>query len=97
MARTKNNTLLKNVHGSVGELVVKQYAYGTVITKKPDMSKVKKSESQKKEQNNFKDAVAYAQTIIRNKETKAAYALKLKKGETVYHAAIREYLKQVKK
>ncbi len=92
MARSSNNLLLKGFRGSLGELVIKQYARGIVISQKPDMSRVKKSELQKVEQSKFKQAVAYAQSIIRDPKKKAGYAKKLKKGQSVYHAAIKEFL-----
>ena len=97
MART-DNPLLKHTSGKIGDvIVVKQYSYGTVISAIPDMSRVKKSELQKIKQNYFKDAVAYAKTILRDPDKKAAYAKTLKAGKTVYHAAIQEYLEKVKK
>ncbi|MBC7493922.1 MAG: hypothetical protein H7221_02860 [Flavobacterium sp.] len=97
MAKT-DNPLLKNTSGKIGNfIVVKQYKYGTVISAVPDMSRVKKSKLQKLKQNWFKDAVAYAQTILRDPKKKAAYAKKLKEGKTVYHTAIQEYLEKAKK
>lgn len=97
MART-DNPLLKNTSGKIGNtIVVKQYSYGTVISAMPDMRRVKKSELQQLKQNWFKDAVAYAQTILRDPKKKAAYAKNTQEGKTVYHTAIREYLEKVKK
>jgi hypothetical protein len=97
MARSKNTSLLKDVRGAIGkEFVVKQYSYGTVIAAYPDMSRVKSSKLQKLKQGVFAKAVAYAQSIVRNRAKKAAYAKKLKKGERVYNAAIKEYLKKHK-
>jgi hypothetical protein len=40
----------------------------------------------------FAEAVAYAQSIIRNPAKKKAFEKKLKKNERVYNAAIKEYL-----
>ena len=95
MARVKNNPLLEGVSGKIGDsFVVKQYSYGTVISAVPDMRRVKKSPLQKVKQKKFGDAIAYAQSIIRNPKQKAAFAKKLPKGKTVYHAAIQEYLKK---
>ena len=97
MART-DNPLLKNTSGKIGNtIVIKQYSYGTVISAIPDMRRVKKSELQQLKQSWFKEAVAYAQTILRDPAKKAAYAKKIKKGKTVYHTAIREYLEKLKK
>ncbi len=96
MARTKN-PLLQGVRGKIGDqLVIKQYSYGTVISAMPDMSKVKKSRLQEIEQQKFAKAVVYAKDISRNPVKKAAYAKKLKKGKSVYHAAIQEYYRKNK-
>jgi hypothetical protein len=51
MARVHKNPLLKGVRGKIGDsIVVKQYKYGTVISAVPDMSRVKRTVLQKKEQ-----------------------------------------------
>ncbi len=95
MARSNDNPLLIGLRGKIAEgIVIKQYDYGTVISKMPDMSRVKKSPLQKLYQGKFAKAIAYAKSIIRDKKKKAAYAKKLPKGKTVYHAAIKEYLKK---
>jgi hypothetical protein len=97
MARVPKKSILSKAKGRIGEeIVVKQYSYGTVITRYPDMSKVKKSVLQKKEQSLFKEAIKYAQSIIRDPKKKAEYSKKLPKGKSVYHAAIQEYLKNKK-
>ena len=92
MARVFKKSLLCELSGELGGVVFKRYKYGTVVSKKPDMSRVKKTPLQEVKRNTFKEAVAYAQEIIRNRQKKAAYAKKLKKGQTVYHAAIKEYM-----
>lgn len=93
MARAGKKSLLKDIRGAVGkELVIKQYSYGTVVSKYPDMSKVKRSKLQNQSQNIFAQAVAYAKSIIQDADKKAAYSRKLKKGQRIYNAAIKEYL-----
>lgn len=89
-----NNLLLKSVSGTIGgQIVVRQYSYGTVISKPPDMSRIKRSASQKKNQDLFKEAHYYAQSINNDPVKKAAFKkqFKLKKGDTVYRAAMREF------
>ena len=61
-----------------------------------EMSKVKPSKLQKAKRNDFAEAVAYAQGILHNPVKKKAYAKKLKKGVSVYHAAITEWLGKMK-
>ena len=93
MARVINNPLVNSLQGNIGsQLVMKQYAYGTVVSKFPDMDHIKPSKKQKAERNKFKEAVAYAQSIVHNPEKKTAYQQKVKPGQTVYHFALKEYL-----
>ena len=92
MAQSTSSLLLRNVRGQIGkQFVVKQYGKKTVITKYPDMSNVKPSKAQKANQKVFAKAVAYAQGILHDPVKKKAYASKLKKGASVYHAAIKEF------
>jgi hypothetical protein len=93
MAESVNSILLHNLRGQIGkQMVVKQYGRKTVVTKYPDMSKVKPSKLQKAKRNDFAEAVAYAQSILHDSVKKKAYAKKLKKGVSVYQAAIREWM-----
>lgn len=95
MANGKDSLLLNKVKGQIGkQIVVKQYGNKTVITAYPDMSNIKPSKLQKKKRKSFADAVSYAQTILKDPVKKAAYAKKVKKGQTVYHYAIKEFLKK---
>lgn len=88
-----NNIALYQVQGAVGkELVLRIRKGKTFISKYPDMSKVKPSSKQLKEKGRFAKAVKYAQGIIRDPVKNAAYKGKVKRGKTVYHTAIKEYL-----
>lgn len=95
MARVKNNDLVESLSGKVGKKVVyKTYAYGTVVSKYPNMSKVKLSTKQKRSNELFSKAVAYAQSIIADPKEKKKYESKLNPGKTVYNTALSEYLKR---
>ncbi|MGB8192519.1 MAG: hypothetical protein WCF67_11400 [Chitinophagaceae bacterium] len=90
-----NNPLLAGASGAIGkQLIVKNYGSRTVLSAYPDMSGIKPSREQKQKRGAFKEAVAYAQGILKDPAKKAAYKKGLKKGETVYHKAIKEYLKK---
>jgi hypothetical protein len=99
MAKVDPHSILSSLRGAIGkQLVIKQYAYGTVVSAYPDMSRVKsKSELQTLKRGWFAEAVKYAQSIIRDPKKKKAYSKKLKYGETVYNFAIREYLQKMSK
>jgi hypothetical protein len=97
MARSNTNILLKGLHGAIGQqIVVKQYGKRTVVTKYPDMSNIKPSVLQQDKRNTFREAVAYAKAILQDVDQKALYAAKVKRGQTVYHYALKEYLEKVK-
>lgn len=97
MAILTENNLLKGLTGHIGKkMVFKQYGDKTVVTAYPNMSKVKKSKLQTLKQGWFKDAVAYAQNIIRDPKLKQEYLKRVKKSESVYHYAIKEYLERFK-
>src|SRR5688572_3663894 len=98
MARLDKNSLLNGVSGAIGkELVLKQYGDKTVVSKYPDMSRVKKSELQKLQQGVFAQAVAFAQGAKRDPKLRAKYLKKLKSGQSVYHAALQDFLKKANK
>ena len=92
MARTKQG--LAGISGLIGPIIIKQYADKTVVTARPNMRKVKRSKEQKTNSSAFAEAVAYARRIVRDPKKKQEFAKKLKKGASVYHAAISEWLLQ---
>ena len=92
MAQSTTSLLLRKMRGQIGkQFVVKQYGKKTVITAYPDMSNVKPSKAQKANRKQFAQAVAYAQAILHDPVKKKAFAAKLKKGASVYHAAMKEF------
>ena len=64
----------------------------TVVTKMPDMSRVKPSALQLLYKQEFKEAVAYARAINKDPEKKRAYASRLQPGKSVYNACIKEFM-----
>lgn len=93
MARQERNVITQGLSGKVnGQLLFKQYSYGTVITKIPDRSRVILSEKQKSCNLAFRQAVVYARSIINDPLRKAEYEARLSEGKTVYNTAIAEFL-----
>lgn len=91
MARVNNNDL----SGKVGKkLVFKTYAYGTVVSRYPDMSKVKLSAKQKKANKLFAEAVAFAKKVIADPVKRKKYEARLQPGKTIYKTALADYLKK---
>jgi len=67
-----------------------------VITKFPDISGIIASAGQRNCRNLFKEAVAYARGINNDPEKKKAYLRKTAKNQSVFNAAISEYMKRSK-
>lgn len=92
MAKITGNVLMKGMSGTLQGQVFKDYHYGTVVSKVPDMSNIAPSEKQKAERNKFREAVAFAKEVLANPVKKAEMAYRTPPGKLVYHQAIREYL-----
>ena len=97
MARARTSALLSGLSGTIGDIVIKQYRYGTVISKRPDMTGVKPTNAQKKKRSVFAEAVEYAKAIVADPLQKEKFQRKIGRKKTVYHEAIREYLKRNRK
>ncbi len=98
MARVDENALIEGLRGRIGKLVFKTYKYGTVVSKLPDMSKVKRTRTQKKNSERFMNAVAYARKVIATPALKKQYEKKAEKtGRTIYHMALSDYMKDTTK
>jgi hypothetical protein len=98
MARLKRNSLLSSLQGTIGkEIIFKQYADKTVVSKYPDMSKVKTSKRQRAQRDLLKEANAYASAAKRDPKLRKKYEKKLKPGESVFHKAKKEFFEREKK
>jgi hypothetical protein len=96
MARLKRNSLLNALQGTIGkEIVFKQYADKVVVSKFPDMSKVKTTKRQRQQRDLLKEANAYASAIKRDPKLRAKYEKKLKPGESVFHKAKKEFFEKL--
>ena len=92
MAVQKRNVVTYGLTGKVyGQLLFKQYKYGTVVSKVPDRSKVVLSDKQKASTVLFRRAVIYAKMVLKDPTRYAEYQSSLPEGKTVYHAAIADY------
>ncbi len=95
MARTKNVLLTGfKVSKAVleNQFVTKTKMGHAFLAKYPDMSNVVPSASQLDEKSRFAAAVAYAREIVNDPVRKENY--KAHPGSTVYHSAIKDYLKK---
>lgn len=73
MAKTQLNTALTTLRGRVGDLVFKQYAYGTVVTRVPRMGRVAFTAKQRAHQQRVKDAGRFYRQVVADPELKRKY------------------------
>ena len=91
MAVSYNNLITRYYSGRVGDIVLKNYNGKSVMTKRPDCSKVIKSARQLEINDKFKKAVKVGQYVIKNQESSDFYKRK-RPDLTPYNAAISDYL-----
>ncbi|MEP7109074.1 MAG: hypothetical protein ABI760_13865 [Ferruginibacter sp.] len=91
--KTKLPWNLSIIQGAFGKtFVVKHYKWGIIMTKYPDMTKIIASPKQRKCRNLFRNAVAWAKTIIADPVQKAEWQKRLKRRNDVYNEAVKAYL-----
>lgn len=94
MAKIEGNIIMQGMSGTIGnQLVFKDYSYGTVVSKVPDMSNIIPTTKQIEEKSRFKRAVEYAKQVLANADLKAEVASRTPAGKQIYHQAISEFLK----
>lgn len=96
MAISKDNIVTETLSGKVGNVIFKNYRNKTVISRRPDMSRVVKSTKQLEGQDRFRDAHFYAKGLMADPVKKLAFIKTLPKGKMAYHAAVSKYLKENK-
>lgn len=91
MAKQTNNIVTHGLSGKIGGMLVfRQTAGGTVVQTPPRTSGVE-SEAQRAHRRKFQRAVLYANAVVSDPETEAAYAAKAKPGQTARHVAIADF------
>ena len=93
MPRVRFSPLVEEIHGTLYDLVFKRSPKGNmIVTKRPDMSKVKWSEAQQKQRQRFKQASASAKAAMANQEVRAIYeARAASENKCAYYLALSDY------
>jgi hypothetical protein len=92
MAISFNNLITKYFSGRVGDIVLRNYGGKSVMSKRPDCSKVIRSERQSANNDRFKKAVKYGQYAIRTPELLKHYTKIKKSNQSAYNAAVSDFL-----
>ena len=99
MAISYTNQITAGYSGMVGDIVLRWYGDKSVMSKRPNCSKVIRSEQQKLNSEKFAKAVAYGKHAKVDPVLSKIYKEKIRKkqikNKDVYHAALSYYQKSV--
>ena len=95
MAKITLSPMFQEIRGRLGDYVFRRTHTGEVILSKvPDMSRVKWSKAQKAHRQRFKKAVAYAKAAMAEPKVRAVYdKMAAKKGKRPFDMAVSDYFK----
>ena len=95
MAKVTLNPSIDEIRGKIGGYVFRRAPSGKLIlSKAPDMSKVKWSKAQKENRERFKKAVAYYKAAVADPTVRASYEKRAsKENKRVFDLAVSDYLK----
>ena len=95
MPKIKLAPFIEEIHGTLDGWVFKKSPQGEmIVTKKPDMSKVKWSKAQKANRKHMSDAITATQIALMDSKVKARYERKAKKqGRRAWNLALSDCLK----
>ena len=95
MPKVRLHPLIEEIHGTMFDVVFKRSPKGNmIVTKRPDMSKVKWSKAQKEQRQRFKQAVAGAKAAMADPKLRARYERKAQRqNKRPWDVALADYLK----
>jgi hypothetical protein len=98
MAISYDNVITKHFHGRIGDVVLRWVAGKSVMSKRPDCSKVVKSAAQLANQAKFAKASKYSKAVKNDPQLSGDYSEKKKKMKykDVYHAAMSDFMTKPK-
>ncbi len=98
MPKVKLHPLIEEIHGTMYDVVFKKSPKGNmIVTKRPDMSRVKWSKAQKEQRQRFKEAVAFAKAALADPKLRAHYEKRAQQqGKRAWDVALADYSKEKK-
>ncbi len=90
--QTLERPVQKYSRAKPGDIIIKQYAGKTVVSKYPDMTNIIPSEPQLQKRSRFAEAVAYAKSINNSEILRSDFVKRNGEVRSVYQAALKEFL-----
>ncbi len=96
MAISYDNAITKNYHGMMGGIVFRCMGDKSIMSKRPDCSKVVKTEAQKANMKRFAAATIYAKKVLNDPKKVEYYRKKKKNYQSIWNAAISDFMSRPK-
>ena len=96
MAISYDNVITKNYHGMMGGIVFRCRGDKSIMSKRPDCSKVVKTEAQKANMKRFAAATVYGKKVLSDPKLSEKYNKKKKKYRSTWNAAISDFMTKPK-
>jgi len=96
MAISYDNAITKNYHGMMGGIVFRCIGDKSIMSKRPDCSKVVKTEAQKANMKRFAAATIYAKKVLSDPKKVEYYRKKKKIYQSIWNAAISDFMSRPK-
>ena len=91
MAKQSNNVVTHGLSGKIGDLLVFRQRTGKTVVSKVPQKRKSDTENQKEHRRKFQRAVLYAQSVLADPETGAAYNQAAKRGLSGYNVAVADF------
>jgi len=96
MAISYDNVITKNYHGMMGGVVFRCRGDKSIMSKRPDCSKVVKTNAQKANMKRFAAATIYGKKVLSDPMLREKYAKKKKMYQSIWNAAISDFMSRPK-
>jgi len=92
MAVSRNNVVVKNFHGKVGNIVLRVFGNKMVMSALPSTRNRKWSEAQLECQDRFRKATKFGHKVLADAELNLVYKNKAKENQSSWNASISDFL-----
>jgi hypothetical protein len=96
MAISYDNAITKNYHGMMGGIVFRCRGDKSIMSKRPDCSRVVKTKAQKDNMKRFAAATIYGKTVLNDPILREKYEKKKKMYQSIWNAAISDFMSKPK-
>jgi hypothetical protein len=96
MAISTDNVLTKTYRGRVGDVVLRWCRGKSIMSKRPDCSRVVKSKAQKANMKRFAAATLYGKMVLTDPKKCEYYRKKKKMYQSIWNAAISDFMSKPK-